>query len=213
MPAEFNQLYYEAERPEVLPFVPTRVTRHLDVGCAAGGFAATVKGSRRCESWGIELNPEMAERARARLDQVFSGDAMAHMANLPSTHFDLITFNDVLEHLAQPDQALAEARRLLAPGGVVVASVPNIRYWPALMTIVKGGDFPWADEGIFDRTHLRFFTRTSAVRLFTSSGFEVSRCEGINFLEGKKLRLVNLLTRGKFEDSRWMQFVIVASAK
>lgn len=210
MTSDFDRLYYEAERPEIMPFLPERVERHLDVGCAAGGFARAVRAARKCESWGIELHPEMAERARAGLDQVFTGDALTHMSKLPLGHFDLITFNDVLEHLAQPDLALAEAKRLLAPGGRVVASLPNIRYWPALMTIVKGGDFPWADEGIFDRTHLRFFTKLSAQRLFTAAGFAVERCEGIHFLEGRKLRLVNLLTRGKFEDCRWMQFVVVA---
>jgi 2-polyprenyl-3-methyl-5-hydroxy-6-metoxy-1,4-benzoquinol methylase len=118
--------------------------------------------------------------------------------------------NDVLEHLADPWVTLERLRPKLTPGGVVVASIPNFRYLPALARIVFARDFPQEDAGIFDRTHLRFFTYKSIRRMFTEAGYEVQSLEGIG-----RQRFVwaalRVLTLGWFWDGLAIQFACVAT--
>jgi 2-polyprenyl-3-methyl-5-hydroxy-6-metoxy-1,4-benzoquinol methylase len=203
--------YYKNPRDDVMPFFPSDVKRLLDVGCGAGAFGEAVKASKGCDVWGIELVPEMGELARERLDKVMIGDACTLLEELPHGHFDLITFNDALEHMAEPWEILAKVKPLLSPRGKLLVSLPNIRYWDALLEVGFGGDFPYQDFGIFDRTHLRFFTKKSIRRLFEESGYRVERLEGINPTPSRKLKMVNLVTGNRFEDCRYLQFVTLAS--
>jgi 2-polyprenyl-3-methyl-5-hydroxy-6-metoxy-1,4-benzoquinol methylase len=202
--------YYKNPRPDVLPFVPSGVKRLLDVGCGAGAFASFLKEDRGCEVWGIEAVPEMAALAEARLDKLFVGDALEIIPTLPRGQFDLVSFNDVLEHMIWPDKVLELTLPLLAPGGHVLASIPNIRYWEAMWEILDEGEFRYRDSGIFDRTHLRFFTKKSATRMFEEAGYEIELVEGINRRAGRKLKLLDLLTRGKHHDVQYLQFVFLA---
>lgn len=213
-PVRELEAYYLQERSDVEPFVPTGLGRVLDVGCAAGGFGALLKAKGKArEVWGIELNAEAARRAEGRLDRVLVGDAVERLREMPRGEFDAVCFTDVLEHLAWPDEALREAVRCLAPGGVVVASLPNIRNITALVDIVWQGEFRYREEGIFDRTHLRFFTRSTIPDWFDRGGLAVERLEGINGTFGWRFAVLNALMLGRLEDARWMQFVIVARPK
>jgi 2-polyprenyl-3-methyl-5-hydroxy-6-metoxy-1,4-benzoquinol methylase len=204
-------VYYCQPRPEMLPFVPATTKRVLELGCADGAFAATVKQRGGVEVWGIEPSPEAAERARAVIDRVLVGDADERIAELPDAYFDAIICNDVLEHLVDPWATLAHLRPKLAPGGVVVASIPNIRFIPALSQIVFHKDFPQDDCGIFDRTHLRFFTRKSIVRLFETAGFTMQSMKGINAYYGRFGLLLTILSFGYFADGFYTQYACVAS--
>lgn len=203
--------YYEADRSDLLPFLPERIGRALDVGCASGTFGLLLK-ERGAEVWGIEPT-EAAHKAAGRLDRVIHGTFRDAESELPPASFDLVSFTDVLEHLDDCVQTLADVKALLSPGGKVLASLPNLRYWPAFMRLVWHADFPYEDSGIFDRTHLRFFTRKSMLRMFEECGYQVHLCEGIHPMIGPKLRLANFLTRGRFADCAFMQYVILASPK
>jgi 2-polyprenyl-3-methyl-5-hydroxy-6-metoxy-1,4-benzoquinol methylase len=203
--------YYEAPRVEMLDFLPPEVHHVLDVGCAEGAFSAAVKERTRAEVWGIEYNPEAGERARQVIDRVLVGDANEKIAELPDGYFDAIICNDVLEHLIDPAATLQQLRRKLKPGGVVVASIPNIRFLPALSQIVFRRDFPQEDSGIFDRTHLRFFTRKAIVRMFEGSGFTVQRIKGINAYMPFYGVLLAVLTFGYFADVFYLQYACVAA--
>ena len=215
MPSEVKDAfshYYRSNRPELAKFVPEGIHRALDVGCASGGFGSELK-SHGIEVWGIEPNPAAAEEAISKLDKVIVGGFRVAEPHLPQGTFDLVCFNDVLEHIADCDQVLRSVVPLLSEGGHVLASLPNLRYWAALMTIFWQGDFPYQDEGVFDRTHLRFFTHRSMRRMFEECGYDIVKCEGINGLNSGKLPLANFLSRGKFWDSEFMQFAILARPK
>jgi 2-polyprenyl-3-methyl-5-hydroxy-6-metoxy-1,4-benzoquinol methylase len=203
--------YYSHPRPEMLRFIPKTARRVLEVGCAEGAFAAAVKDRTGAEVWGIELNAEAAEQAAAVIDRVFVGDAGDRINELPDGYFDAIVCNDVLEHLVDPLAILTRLRDKLKPDGVVVASIPNIRYLPALSKVVFRKDFPQDDFGIFDRTHLRFFTRKSIVRMFTKAGFKVHRIKGINFWCGPLGAIVIPLSLGYFADGVFLEYACVAS--
>jgi ubiquinone/menaquinone biosynthesis C-methylase UbiE len=203
-------LYYESPRNDVMPFVPEGVKSVLDIGCGSGGFGENVKLARGAEVWGIEQVAHVAEFARTRLDKVLVGDAIEMMKTIPENTFDLMTANDVLEHLAWPGLALQEAKRILKPGGRVQASLPNIRFWDAFRELAFRADFPQLDQGIYDRTHLRFFTEKSMKRFFAENGYEIERMQGVNATPSRVLRLINLFTGGKYKDCQYLQFVIVA---
>jgi 2-polyprenyl-3-methyl-5-hydroxy-6-metoxy-1,4-benzoquinol methylase len=195
----------------MLRFIPTTSRRVLDLGCGEGTFAAAAKERANAEVWGVEFNAQAAERASAVIDRVLVGDADERIAELPDDHFDAIVCNDILEHLVDPEVTLIQLRRKLTPGGVIVASIPNIRFLPALWKVVVLKDFPREDFGIFDRTHLRFFTRRSIVRMFKAAGFTVRRIKGINGYYGPVPVLVTLLTLGYFADGFYLQYACVAS--
>lgn len=213
MRVEDLRSYYTNPRPEVVEHFPSTVRRHLDVGCGAGTHGELVHEKFKAETWGVELDPEAAAVARERLDYLYEGDALAILPKLPWGHFDVVTFNDVLEHFAYPWDVLRMVRPLLAPGGVVIASLPNLRNWDALQTLVLDADFPYEDQGIFDRTHLRFFTEKSAARLFAESGFEVVKQVGINGYVTRRRRwlgILNRLTGYRFRDCVYLQWLLIA---
>ena len=152
-----------------------------------------------------------AELAGARLDEV-------HELKLGETdlaflgQFDAIVCNDVLEHLYDPWKVLADVRPLLRPNGCVVASIPNIRYYPVFSELIVDADWHYKEDGVMDWTHIRFFTRKSLCRLFESSGYRITRLEGLNATSfGFKWNLINKLTRGRLDDTRYRQFACVAS--
>jgi 2-polyprenyl-3-methyl-5-hydroxy-6-metoxy-1,4-benzoquinol methylase len=203
--------YFGAPRVEMLDFVPSAAQTVLDVGCAEGAFSRAVKNRTGAEVWGIEYDPKAAENAKAGIDHVLVGDANEQIAKLPDDYFDVIICNDVLEHLVDPYATLRQLRGKLKAGGVVVASIPNIRFLPALNSVVFRRDFPQEDAGIFDRTHLRFFTRRSMVRMFEESGFTMKSIKGINAYYPPYGVLLAVLSLGYFADAFYLQYACVAS--
>jgi 2-polyprenyl-3-methyl-5-hydroxy-6-metoxy-1,4-benzoquinol methylase len=149
-------------------------SRVLDVGCASGYLAAEAT-ARGCTVVGFERDPAAAALAEAWCAEVIVGDleSDADLAALPRG-FDAVVIGDVLEHLTDPWRVLRELRGVLAPGGVVVLSLPNVAAWPVRLGLLRGR-FEYTDTGLLDRTHLRFFTRRSAEALATGAGFTIER--------------------------------------
>ena len=159
---------------------------------------------------GVEVDAAAAEEARSRLDLVLTGDAATAVDRLQGQSFDAIVLNDVLEHVVEPEALLRALRPLVGDGGVVVASIPNVREFFTLVDLVWRGRWEYGDEGILDRTHLRFFTRASLQGLFDAGGFTLQRVTGINRTGSKKFALFNALTLGRFSDMGFLQFACVA---
>jgi 2-polyprenyl-3-methyl-5-hydroxy-6-metoxy-1,4-benzoquinol methylase len=205
--------YYQHARTEMLPFIPPNAKKVLDVGCGVGRFGSVLKEKYGAEVWGVEMNPAAAEHASAVLDKVccseFNGSCFS-----PDSRFDCIVFNDVLEHMVCPEDALKSAKEMLTPEGVVVASIPNIRNFVVLWDLVVNGEWTYQDAGILDRTHLRFFTRSSIKHFFADAGLNVVRCEGINprVARGKKFRLLNATFFNALSEMKFDQFAVVAKA-
>jgi 2-polyprenyl-3-methyl-5-hydroxy-6-metoxy-1,4-benzoquinol methylase len=203
--------YFANARPEMLAYVPATVAHVLEIGCGSGGFGASVKAARRARVTGIEPHAEAAAAARAHLDEVLAVPVEQGLRELADTAFDCIVCNDVLEHLVDPEAVLVAAHRVLRSAGVVVASIPNVRYLPVLRSLVLDGDWRYADEGVLDRTHLRFFTMKSAAAMFARCGYRVRALEGINARSTSwKFSLLAAATRGAASDMRYQQIAIVA---
>jgi methionine biosynthesis protein MetW len=145
--------------------------RVLDVGCATGYLAAEL-ARRGGRVTGVEADPVAAERARAQCEGVVVGDiedAACRDELAALAPFDVVLLGDVLEHLRDP---WATLRALTALGGRIVLSVPNVAHWTGRRALLRGR-FPYAEHGLFDRTHLRFFTLASARALAEGAGLRI----------------------------------------
>ena len=147
--------------------------RVLEFGCAAGAVSK-VLAERGCHVVGIELDPELASRAKEFCEEVIVADAeeLDFDEALGGRSFDVAVFGDVLEHLRDPVPLLQRVRPFLAPEGYVVASIPNVAHGAVRLALLKGR-FRYTPEGLLDETHLRFFTHDSVRRLFEESGFQL----------------------------------------
>ncbi len=207
-----NPEYYGHPRREMAVFVPADAKIILDLGCGAGAFAAGLKqNSGQLEIWGVEMCPEAAKLAGEVLDEILVGDILTVLPDLPLGRFDCIVLNDVLEHVVHPEEILRRIKPLLTPSGRVVASIPNVRHFFNILNLVVHGRWDYTDEGILDRTHLRFFTRRSMKRMFQECGYRVDNMQGINATASLKFKLMNLLTFGRWSDMKYLQFAVVAS--
>ncbi len=207
--------YWDNPRQEMARLVSETSKVILDVGCNTGTFGASLKQSRKIEIWGIEPNPVTAEKAQSVLDHVICG-FFSNEIDLPDSYFDAIVMNDVLEHMPDPWAALHLAKRKLAPNGTIIASIPNIRQIDNLLHIIIDKDFRYEANGIRDSTHLRFFTRISAIRLFEECGFEIQHIEGIHETWWTKSLLRRLAYRifpKALEDTKYIQYAFIASVR
>jgi 2-polyprenyl-3-methyl-5-hydroxy-6-metoxy-1,4-benzoquinol methylase len=147
-----------------------RGRRALDVG-AADGFLSELLTRQGWKVTALERDPELAARAQGRCQEVVVADLDQAALKL-SGSFDAIVYGDVLEHLTDPLGVLLAINRTLAPDGVVIVSVPNVAHlWVRLSLLA--GRFMYADRGILDRTHLRFFTRRTFRELLRQADLAV----------------------------------------
>jgi 2-polyprenyl-3-methyl-5-hydroxy-6-metoxy-1,4-benzoquinol methylase len=201
--------YYQNQRSEMLPFVPTKAKHILEVGCGEGRFSQLVQSQLSVEAWGVEIDERAAKVASQSLNRVLCQPFNAEIA-LPKNYFDCIIFNDVLEHLVDPFSALDFSRKLLSANGVVVCSIPNIRFFHTMVELLFEGEWRYRSEGILDRTHLRFFTNRSIKRTFHELGYCIEQIEGLHPTPSWKYRLVNTLLFGQITDMSYPQFAVVA---
>jgi 2-polyprenyl-3-methyl-5-hydroxy-6-metoxy-1,4-benzoquinol methylase len=173
--------YYGGSRSPLADFfAANRPTtgRALDVGCGTGSVGAALLSRGFSEVIGIEPVAAVAQEARTRLSDVVVGTFNSvDRAALGS--FDLVVFGDSLEHMLDPWAALTDAREMLLPGGALLLSVPNVAHWSVLWPALKLGRWDYADEGLLDRTHLRFFTPASLVKALDAAGYHVLARMGI----------------------------------
>lgn len=203
--------YYEMSRPEMLRFIPEGIGSLLDVGCSSGAFGAMVKKTiPGCKVWGIEPDEKAAATAAKRLDQVVNSAFSIEIKELEGERFDAVCFNDVLEHLPNPEKILKELHNILNETGVVIASIPNILHFYQITKILLEQDWRYEETGIMDKTHLRFFTRKSIIRMFEETGYKVEEITGICPSFGLKYRIANAFTLGMLVDWKFVQFAIRA---
>lgn len=151
--------------------------RVIDFGCSTGYVSGVLK-ERGCYVVGIEIAPEAAEKAREVCDRVIVGDLdeLDLVSEFGGETFDVGLLGDVIEHLKFPQILLAQARRLLSPGGYIVMSVPNIAHASIRLMLLKG-EFNYEDFGILDDTHLKYFTRKSMEDLLEGCGYVVDELD------------------------------------
>lgn len=204
--------YGNAARLDIQGLVPNDARAVLDVGCGTGVFGRDLLAARpNLEMWGIDPEPAVASLAEQNLSRFVCGFFPADLTQASERpRFDCVTFNDSLEHFVDPWDVLTRTRDVLSPTGVVIASIPNIRNYAVLRRLVLNGEWEYRDTGILDRTHLRFFTRSSAQALFVSSGYRVAKVIPLNVASGGRAVRALALFGKRTVEFRALQFAYVA---
>jgi 2-polyprenyl-3-methyl-5-hydroxy-6-metoxy-1,4-benzoquinol methylase len=212
-----NERYFGTARREILPWLPQRVSRVLDVGCGTGATTTAVK-SAHAVSWagGIEYVDAAAVEAERVFDRVWRGDAaLAPIEDeIAPGSLDLVLCLDVLEHMADPWAMVRRLSALLGPGGRLMVSVPNIRNWKFIWGLAMRGDFEYRDAGLLDRTHLRFFVRKTAIELATCGGLglvDASSAQRWRFPDGRWI--LSRLSAGGLDEVMAKQWLVVAERR
>jgi 2-polyprenyl-3-methyl-5-hydroxy-6-metoxy-1,4-benzoquinol methylase len=211
-----SERYFATARTEIAPHLPQRVHRMLDIGCGTGATTAFVKSLHDVQwAGGAEFVPEEAEKARSICDHVSVGNVedWAFETEIAPASLDLILCLDVLEHLVDPWRVVQRLSPLLAPGGRLIVSVPNIRNWKFIRGLLFRGDFRYRDSGLLDRTHLRFFVRDTARDLALAGGLKLHFGGNAHPWTGLDARrLLSMASFGGLDDLMIKQFLIVAEA-
>jgi len=156
---------------KIVTMVPER-SRVLEIGCASGTLSRFLAQVHRCTVTGVEINAAAAAEAAPFCQTVLVADVEANILDTLNEPFDVIILADVLEHLRDPEGVLRRTHRHLTKDGVILLSLPNIAHWSVRYELLRGR-FSYADSGLLDATHLRFFTYRSACDLIARAGFQI----------------------------------------
>jgi len=206
--------YYLNPRPEVAAHIPKFSRRVLDCGCGGGEFGRSLKERGVDEVVGIEIVERAYEIAKDNLDQAFHGSIEDMELPFDDRYFDCVVFADVLEHLVEPADALRKVSRCLTEDGLVVISIPNIRFFQQVQMHAEGR-WKYEDAGIMDRTHLRFFCKTDLEELIEASGLEIVKLEPLSSWPPDRLPRdengclkLGKLTLGPLDDDEYKELLV-----
>lgn len=166
----------DVHNEQALDAVPDGTRKVLEVGTGTGALARQIaKKIPGVDYVGVEIFEKYALTAKNFCSRVyvenFEEPSEQLLNELPET--DVVIFADVLEHFVDPWSCLERIRRFMRPGSRIVASIPNLQHWSIQYRLLKG-DFRYADTGLLDRTHLRFFTRQTMLEMFGNTGYRVT---------------------------------------
>ena len=181
----------------------------LDIGCGNGLLGEWLKQNKGCTVTGIEGHPQGFKEAKSRLDRVYQidlNDAAAIKQALTDSRFDVITGVDVLEHCYHPLEILAVLKAQLRAGGRVIFSIPNVAHHSVRFGLLRGR-WEYQDTGILDRTHVAFYTKTTAAELIEKVGFKVTSVEHTRPTKG-----IWRLIDGFDPTLSAVQFIVIATA-
>lgn len=173
----YNQSYIGL-RKDIIKYINGKSNMILDVGCATGVNGKFLLDQELAEIVvGIEYDQHMAKDASNHNTKVFCGDLndsnFRQKILKEDYRFDYILFGDVLEHLYDPLKVLTELKTMLNPNGSIIISLPNIGHIELFVQVFMKGTWPKNERGIFDKTHLRWFTRKDVFSLVEDAELEV----------------------------------------
>lgn len=137
----------------------------LDLGCSSGLIGRYLKKYKKCEVYGADINEDLIKIAKKdkSYEEIYNIDFdNLNDKNNPfkKNFFDVIILADIIEHLKYPDNLLIFISELLKPNGMILLSLPNIGHQNIIVNLLNG-NFNYADLGLLDNTHIRFFTDKS----------------------------------------------------
>ena len=205
--------YFSSARTGILDLLPAFSARVLEVGCGSGQTLEMLKIKKLCaETVGVELFATAADEARSKVDTVYCMDVEKSAMPENIGKFDLILLLDVLEHLVDPWALLSRLTEThLADGGKIIVSLPNARHFSLVVPLLCG-NFDYAERGILDKTHLRFFTKNSAANLLKGSGLNIEAIKPTSLDLHLNSGKLNAITLGLFSGFIASQYIFRAAA-
>jgi len=170
--------------------------QYLDCGCDNGDFTLQVaKKIKTKKLFGIEINPANAKIATERGVEIKAADLNKRFP-YPNNSFDVITANQVIEHLTDTDHFAKEIKRVLKPEGYAIISTNNLSSWHNVVSLMLGFQpFPsdvsntssigklykLSDNEEGSLAHLRIFTMKALIEFFKHHGFTVEEVVGVGY--------------------------------
>lgn len=213
-----DQNYYHGIRWDLINFVSKGNNRILEIGCGDGNTGKALKDQGKAvEVIGIEKVSEIAQIAETKIDKVIYANVETIELPFSEGYFEYIIMGDVIEHLYDPWLLIRKLRPYLKKGGYILASIPNIRNWRVIKGLVFNGEWNYSHDGLLDDTHLRFFTKKTIVKLFSSEDFRVHRLipkfEFRPTYRSGIIKTVNYVTLGLLKGFLTFQYIIIAEKK
>lgn len=207
--------YFGHARTEIDVLLPAVLGNVLEVGCGSGATLKWLSEEKAAsKTVGIEISDTAAELARTQVKEVHCLNFEQDAFPAATGPFDLVLCLDVLEHMVDP---WAAVERLvsdhLEPGGTIIVSLPNVRHYNVLLPLLLKGRWTYEDAGPLDRTHLRFFTRSSATALLTHPLLSAPRYMATGFGMRSLKGVLNFLTGGIFQEFVTYQHYLVAKKR
>lgn len=204
---DHDMSYHSHVRADVLPHIPRRGGTMLDLGGGVGATALAAKALGLVGRVGvIDMVTPLDE-----LDFSYRGDLnqLDFLERVGSEQgpFGTILCLDILEHLVDPWAVIGQLHKMLEPGGVIVASIPNVRHISVIKPLMLNSAWDLQDEGVLDRTHLRFFTKSSAVKLMVQSGLQLELVCPL-FDGGKATKLFGWVPFSFVNDFAALQYLV-----
>lgn len=160
---------------DLMGLIPADASRIVEVGCMHGAMAHAYREAHPGIHYvGIDIDPDYAQAAAQFCDQAIGAD----IEMLPAQEFgqlfpsDCWIFGDCLEHLRDPWRIVKMVRESIDPNGCLLVCLPNAQHWSVQMRLATG-QFRYEDSGLLDRTHIRWFTRTTMIEMFTEAGWTI----------------------------------------
>ncbi len=177
-----GHIYQHHFNPALLDVLAHPPRTLLDIGCASGLLGQAVKAKNpACRTIGIEPNEATAKLASQNLDQVLCGkfeDFNLEAEGIPTGSVDTVVAADVLEHMYDPWHVMTGLKPYLSKDAQIVLSIPNTRNLRLLKDLVDEGKWTYAERGLLDITHIRFFTLAEINNFLTQTGY---RLEHVNY--------------------------------
>lgn len=206
--AEKPDAYFSGARADFVRRLPRDPSAAiLEIGCGTGATGALALKDGRCARYvGVELFEGAASEARKVLSEVITGNVETAAFDWQPASFDALILSEVLEHLVEPGRVLKELSRFIRPGGLVMASSPNVAHWRVIRELVAGR-FNLAEKGVFDRTHMRWFTPDTFVDMFEQAGFDIEWVGPVTPFS-ERTRRFSRLTGGRFDHLFMVQIAV-----
>lgn len=157
-----------------LGLIPPKSTV-LDVGCGGGYLGKIMQQKLFCKVTGVEINSQDGKIAKKNLHHVIVGNIEDNtIIRKIKTHgpYDIIFASAVFEHLLNPNLTIQKLSNLLAKNGFFIITLPNIAHYTARLSHLRG-NFQYTDSGIFDKTHLHFYTQKTSRELLEKNNLKI----------------------------------------
>lgn len=194
-----NEGYYKRDRSWTQNFNIAKDAKILDVGCGHGVLGKYLHSTLGADVTGVEIVESCYHIAKELLQNAVLGDIETMDLAELGGDYDYIIFSDCLEHLVNPDMVLRRMVSLLKADGHLLISIPNVQNFRITVPLVFNGSWEYTEEGLMDKTHLRWFTESSITSLVGSNGYRVKKIARelpLNSVSGK----LNLATFGLLKN-------------
>jgi SAM-dependent methyltransferase len=162
--------YYDGLNEKLLHAVPD-AGKVLELGCANGRLGRRYKELHPDARWyGVDLNAEAVKTAAHVLDGAFALDLDVDSLDAIGSGYDAIVIGDLLEHLKDPERVLTRLLEVSTADARLVCCIPNMAHISVLERMLAG-DITYDENGLLDKTHLRFFSPASVFKTFLDAGW------------------------------------------